>query len=124
MRMPTAMRPGAKAAREGRVRVPRTAFDLSKGRMQTFDGGLLVPVYWEDVVPGDTFRLKMRGFARIATLLKPLMDNVYLDIHFFNIPMRLLWNNYARFFGAQTNPGDSTDYLIPVVSAFTATPGS
>ncbi len=60
--------------------------------------------------------LKMSMFARIATLLNPIMDNVYLDVFFFSVPNRLLWDNWERFNGAQDDPGDSTSFVIPQVT--------
>ena len=57
----------------------------------------------------------MATFARMATPLHPIMDNQYLDIFFFFVPHRLVWENWERFNGAQDAPGDSTDFLIPQV---------
>lgn len=116
MRMPTAMSPGRRFAEQEKVRVPRNVFDMSRSRLSTFDGGFLVPIFVEEVLPADTWRVKMRGFARIATLLKPLMDNVYFDVHFWFVPNRLLWSNWEKFCGAQDNPGDSTDFIIPTLT--------
>jgi len=56
-------------------------------------------------------------FARLATLQKPIMDNLYLETFFFFVPFRLLWDNWERMWGAQDNPGDSTDFLVPEVIA-------
>ena len=68
-------------------------------------------------IAGDTFNLNMTVFARLATPLTPFMDNVYLDSFFFCVPYRLVWDNWQKFNGEQTNPGDSTDYLIPQIVA-------
>jgi hypothetical protein len=67
--------------------------------------------------------LSLKTFSRLATQLVPIMDNLYLDYHFFYVPTRLVWSNYKKFMGEQTNPGDSTDYTIPskVIAANTAT---
>ena len=29
------------------------------------------------------------------------MDNAYLDVHFFAVPFRLIWDNFKRFMGEQ-----------------------
>jgi hypothetical protein len=58
----------------------------------------------------------MSGFGRLATPINPIMDNMYLDTFFFAVPCRLLWDNWEKFHGEQTNPGDSTDYTVPVIS--------
>ena len=93
--------------------IPRAAFDRQFTHKSTFDAGYLIPVYVDEVLPGDTFNLKMTAFARLATPIYPVMDNMYLDSFFFFVPNRLIWNNWQKFMGEQTNPGDSTSYLVP-----------
>jgi hypothetical protein len=100
-----------------RADIPRSSFDRSCGHKTTFNAGLLIPIYVDEALPGDTFNAKMHGFGRLATPLHPFMDNLYMDTHFFAVPLRLVWENWERFNGAQDNPGDSTDYLIPTMSA-------
>ena len=96
--------------------IPRSQFDRSHGRKTTFDSGLLIPVFVDEVLPGDTFNLRMTGFARLATPIHPFMDNVFMDTHFFFVPNRLVWDNWEKFNGAQDNPADSTDFLVPQVT--------
>ena len=93
--------------------IPRAAFDRQFTHKTTFDAGYLIPVYVDEVLPGDTFNLKMTAFARLATPIFPIMDNMYLDSFFFFVPNRLIWNNWQKFMGQQDNPGDSTSYLVP-----------
>lgn len=95
------------------VDIPRSSFDRSYGLKTTFDSGYLIPVLYDIALPGDTFNLRMAAFARLATPYKPLMDNMYMDSFFFAVPMRLIWNNFQKFMGEQTDPGDSTDFTIP-----------
>ena len=59
------------------------------------------------------FNLSMTGFACMATPIFPIMDNAYLDTFFFFVPNRLIWDNWKKFMGEQTNPGDSIDFLVP-----------
>lgn len=93
--------------------IPRSSFDRSCGHKTTFDAGYLVPIYLDEALPGDTFNAKMAAFGRLATPLHPFMDNLFMDTHFFFVPNRLVWENWERFNGAQDNPGDSTDFLVP-----------
>lgn len=93
--------------------IPRSQFNRSHGYKTTFDAGYLVPVFLDEVLPGDTFNLKMTSFARLATPLVPIMDNLYLDAHFFFVPTRLIWDNWERFNGAQDDPGDSIAFTVP-----------
>lgn len=103
------------------VKVPRSTFNRSHGHKTTFDSGYLVPVFVDEALPGDTFNLRASLFARLATPIVPIMDNLHLDAFFFAVPNRLLWENWQRFMGERDNPTDSTDYLVPVVEA--ADPG-
>lgn len=94
--------------------IPRSVFDRSHGHKTTFDHGQLVPVYLDEIVPGDTFDMKSTAFVRLATPLKPIMDNIYLDIHYFFVPNRLLWDKWPEFMGERKNPtDDNTDLVIP-----------
>lgn len=100
-----------------RAQIPRSTFDRSHGYKTTFDAGYLVPFYVDEVLPGDTFNLRMTGFARMATPVFPIMDNAYMDTHFFAVPLRLLWSNWQKFCGEQTDPGDSISFTVPQVVA-------
>ena len=96
-----------------RADIPRAAFDRQFTHKTTFDAGYLIPVYVDEVLPGDTFNLRMTAFARLATPIFPVMDNLYLDSFFFFVPNRLIWNNWQKFMGEQDNPSDSISYLVP-----------
>ncbi|QXP07978.1 MAG: major capsid protein [Arizlama microvirus] len=93
--------------------IPRSAFERQFSHKTTFNAGDLIPIYADEVLPGDTFSLKMTAFARLSTPIFPIMDNVYLDSFFFFVPNRLVWDNWQKFMGEQRNPGDSTSYVIP-----------
>lgn len=99
-----------------RADIPRAKFKRDSNLHTTLDAGLLVPMFLDEVLPGDTFILKEHIFGRLATPLKPVMDNMYLDTFYFFVPTRLVWENWQRFNGEQTDPGDSTDYLIPTIT--------
>ena len=96
-----------------RAEIPRSRFNMQTTHKTTFDAGYLVPVYCDEVLPGDTFNLNMTAFARMSTPLFPVMDNMYLDSFFFFVPNRLLWSNWKKFMGEQDNPGDSISYVVP-----------
>lgn len=97
--------------------IQRSTFDRSCGYKTTFDAGYLVPVFVDEALPGDTFNLRMTAFCRLATPLHPFMDNMFLDSFFFAVPIRLVWNNWEKFNGAQDNPDDSTDYIMPTMTS-------
>lgn len=99
-----------------RAEIPRSKFDRSSGTKTAFDAGYLVPIFVDEVLPGDTFKLKTTSLARLATPLFPFMDNTYLDFFFFFVPNRLLWDNWQRFCGEQDDPDSSTDFEIPIMN--------
>ena len=102
-----------KFAMTPRADIPRSSFQIQTAHKTTFDSGYLIPVYCDEVLPGDTFNVKMTAFARLATPLFPVMDNMYLDSFFFFVPNRLVWDNWQKFMGEQVDPGDSISYVIP-----------
>ena len=86
-----------------RADIPRSSFNIQTSHKTTFDAGYLVPIYVDEVLPGDTFNLKCTAFGRMATPIFPVMDNLYLDLFFFFVPNRLVWDNWQRFMGEQIN---------------------
>lgn len=97
------------------VGIPRSTFDRSHGHKTTLNSGWLVPFYRDEVLPGDTINFRAHTFARFATLLAPIMDNVWATTFYFFVPNRLLWNNWERFLGSQDNPNDSTNFVTPKI---------
>lgn len=100
-----------------KVDIPRSSFNRSHGYKTTFDSGYLIPVLVDEALPGDTFNVSMSSFARLSTPIAPFMDNLFLDSFFFAVPIRLIWNNWQKFNGEQIDPGDSTDYIVPTMTA-------
>lgn len=100
-----------------RANIPRSSFDRSHTVKTTTNAGYLVPFFLDEALPGDTFNLKTSIFGRMATPLKPIMDNIYCDVFYFAVPYRLVWDNWERFNGEQKNPADPVDYLIPTFTA-------
>lgn len=100
-----------------RADIERSRFVVQKAHKTTFDAGYLIPIYVDEVLPGDSFNLKMTAFARLATPIYPIMDNMHLDSFFFFVPNRLVWDNWQKFMGEQIDPGDSIDYTIPQMNS-------
>jgi len=115
MRQPSVMNPQLQFSMQPSISAPRSRFTRSFAYKTTFDSGWLIPYYVDEVVPGDTFQLESTFFARLATPLHPLMDNLYLDTQYWFVPNRLLWSNWEAFMGQQIDPDDTTDYVVPQV---------
>ncbi|WNK12402.1 MAG: major capsid protein [Microvirus sp.] len=96
--------------------IPRSSFRIQKAHKTTFDAGWLVPIYLDEILPGDSFNVKMTAFARMATPIFPIMDNMVMESFFFFVPNRLVWDNWQKFMGEQVNPGDSISYTVPVIT--------
>ena len=94
----------------------RSKFDRSFAIKDTFDFDYLTPIFVDEILPGDTVNLNVKSFARLATQVVPVLDNMYIDYFFFFVPNRLVWTNWEKFNGAQDDPGDSIDYTIPTIT--------
>lgn len=100
-----------------RAQISRSVFDRSHGWKSTFDSGYLVPFLVDEVLPGDSYKVKFNFLARLSTPVVPTMDNLFLDTFYFFVPYRLLWKHWEQFNGQQDYPGASTDYLVPQTTA-------
>ena len=80
-----------------RQRLSRTGFDLSHNYKLTCDMGKLYPILIQDIVPGDTFKVKSSIFARLAPMIAPMMSRVKIYVHYFFVPKRLVWDHWKEF---------------------------
>lgn len=97
--------------------IQRSKFDRSHGHKTSFDAGFLIPIFVDEALPGDTINMRTHSLVRMTTPLVPLMDNLFLDIFYFAVPNRLVWENWQKFCGEQINPGDSTDFEVPKMTS-------
>ncbi|WNK13946.1 MAG: major capsid protein [Microvirus sp.] len=100
------------------VNVPRSSFNRSHGHKTTFNAGLLIPIFVDEALPGDTFALTLHALARMATPIFPIMDNMHLDFFFFAVPNRLVWDDWQHFCGEAVGTGynQPDDYVVPQVN--------
>ena len=96
--------------------IPRSTFNRSHGYKTTFNAGKLIPIFVDEALPGDTLNLNPTLFARLNTPIYPIMDNMFMDVHWFSVPYRQIWDNFRKFCGEQANPGDSTDFTVPIMN--------
>ena len=99
-----------------KANIPRSTFDRSHNLKTTLDAGYLVPIFCDDVLPADTFKLRCSFMVRLQPLVRPIMDDIYLDSFFFFVPYRLLWEHWINMQGERRNPDDSIDFMTPTVS--------
>lgn len=100
------------------INVPRSKFIRPFDHKTTFNAGRLIPIYLDqDILPGDTVNMKMASVIRMATPLFPVMDNAYMDIMFFFVPDRLLWDHWKEFWGESKSAWyQQIEYEIPQVT--------
>lgn len=84
-------------ARVPTVDIQRSKFDLSHGYKTTLDGGYLVPVMVQELLPGDTWSCHATQLCRMTTPIVPFMDNLRVSYFFFAVPKRLVWENFEDF---------------------------
>jgi len=90
-------------------RFPRARFNLSHSVTTSMDVGTLYPIDWQEVVPGDVFKCRAFDVSRVtSSFLKPVMDNLFLDVYHFFVPHRLVYDDFEKVFG-NPNPSAYTD---------------
>lgn len=101
------------------VDIQRSTFDRSSTVKTSFNVGQLIPFYLEEVLPGDTFKVKTSKVARMQTLKTPMMDDLFLDTYYFFVPNRLVWSHWREFMGENTASEwiPSSTYTIPQISS-------
>jgi hypothetical protein len=104
-------------ARNPSANIGRSVFDRSSGVKAPINADYLYPIWCDFALPGDTMKVNTTFFARLATPINPIMDNLFIDHFWFACPVRILWSNWEKFLGAQDNPGDSISYVIPTTQA-------
>lgn len=95
----------------------RSKFQRNFNHKTTFKEGDLVPVYFDEVLPGDTFSVDSSFLIRMATPIFPVMDNAAIDLYFFFVPNRLVWDHWQQFCGENTSAPwtQTTEYQIPQI---------
>lgn len=99
------------------MKTSRSRFKMKQDIKLTLNAGQLIPFYVAETLPGDTFSVDTKGICRMATPIYPVMDNCYLDIYYFHVPMRIVWNHAKEFFGENTEKAweQKTEYRIPQI---------
>lgn len=99
------------------IDIQRSRFKRSSDLKTSFNAGDLIPIYLDEVLPGDTIQMKTSKLVRMSTLAAPIMDNIYLDTYYFFVPHRLVWDHWQALNGQNDNSPwvDSNVYTVPQV---------
>lgn len=101
------------------VDIQRSRFDRSYQHKTTFNTGDLIPIFCDEVLPGDTFQITQASALRMSTPVYPVMDNCFADYYYFFVPNRLLWEHWKQFMGENTESkwAPQIEYQVPVIKA-------
>lgn len=99
--------------------IRRAKFDRPFNLLTTMNEGDLVPIYVDEVLPADTFKINLNALVRMATPLYPVMDNANIDFYFFFVPARLLWDHFQNLMGQNDSTfwAEPTEYTTPQTTA-------
>lgn len=99
--------------------IRRSSFRRPFSLLTTINEGDLVPIYLDEVLPGDTFKVEQNSLIRMATPLYPVMDNCDVDFYYFFVPCRLLWDHFVNMMGQNDSTfwAETVEYTTPVTTA-------
>lgn len=94
---------------------PKTSlFNLSHERKMSGKFGYLYPCFLQEVIPGDGFQVQTECFLRFAPMIAPIMHRINVDIHYFFVPNRIVWDNWDTFITGDWDGLDSS--TIPQIA--------
>lgn len=101
------------------IDIKRSVFDRSTQHKTTFNAGKLIPIFCDEVLPGDTFSGKISSVVRMTTPIHPTMDNLYADIYWYQVPLRIIWEHLPEFMGENNDTfwTQPTEYEIPQIES-------
>ena len=99
--------------------IGRSSFKRPYSHKTTFNTGDIVPIYADEVLPGDTAKVHTAMLVRMTTPINPVMDNAWIDTYFFFIPRRLVWEHWKEFMGENTTDAwtQEIEYTVPQLKA-------
>lgn len=98
------------------LKLNRSTFERNCRHKTSFNEGQLVPFFVDEVLPGDTFKVKTSVLCRLSNpAVRPVMDDMYLDYYFFFVPSRILWKHYEELHGANKTDAwtQTTEFMVP-----------
>ena len=81
----------------GLTKPKMSGFDKSHERKMTFNMGELIPCYFDEIVPGDQFKVSTEMMIRLSPMISPIMHRVNAYVHYFFVPNRIVWDEWEDF---------------------------
>lgn len=85
------------------VNIRRSKFKRPSRHLTTFNAGKLIPLFVDEVLPGDTISIDTSCLIRMSTPIHPVMDDAFFDYYYFFVPNRLVWDDFQEFMGENKN---------------------
>ena len=97
--------------------ISRSKFKRNCDHKTTMNAARLVPIYVDELLPGDSVKMNMTALVRMSTPIYPVMDNAYMDTYFFAIPERLVWEHWVNMMGENDTDywTENTEYEMPTI---------
>ena len=101
------------------IDIKRSVFDRSTQHKTTFNAGQLIPIFCDEILPGDTFSGHISSVVRMSTPIHPTMDNLYADLYWYQVPNRIIWEHWKEFNGENNDTfwTQTTEYEIPQIDS-------
>lgn len=98
--------------------IQRSTFDRSFSHKLSGNVGDCIPVFYDEILPGDTVVMDTSKIIRFQTMLTPVMDNIYADFYWFFVPNRLVWDHWQNLMGENTAShwAPEAQYTTPLLS--------
>lgn len=100
--------------------IKRSMFDMPFRNLSTCNAGDIIPfLAYSDILPGDTVKCDTSAVIRMLTPMNPTMDDAFVDIYYFAIPHRLVWEHWKEFMGENKDTAwiQQTAYQVPMFTA-------
>lgn len=99
--------------------IRRSKLKRPSRHLTSFNTGDIIPIYRDEVLPGDTVNLNESMVVRMTTPIAPVMDNAWIDTYYFFVPMRLVWDHWREFMGENNEDAwtQTVEYTVPKTTA-------
>lgn len=99
----------------GGSKIPRNKFDLSHEKKLTMSMNNLVPIVCQEIVPGDSFKLRTEMLIRLQPMIAPMYHRLKAKIEYYFVPNRLVYDKWQEFI---TGGEDGASTEVPPFIAF------
>lgn len=98
--------------------IKRSTFDRSFSHKLSGNTGDIIPIFFDEILPGDTVQMSSSKIIRFQTMLTPVMDNIYADVYWFFVPNRLVWDHWEQLMGANYTSAwtPQASYSTPLIA--------